>query len=391
MKTIASLSITVALVIGSVSSALAAGDRFSISGIVPGVTDSTRIVLMNVERDEPVKIAETVTTDGFFTLSESVKMPSLCKLSILTKGKKGQYMTRTSPLMMVENTDMKVEFLQPLDVMSESYASETLLKVTGSEAARQFAEYLAVCSEAEVKSKKAGYKGAEKYFETNNDKDTMMKYNALRDEAAAELLAAKKRFIAAHPDYHISAALTFQELMRTFVYSDDELTAMVETVKVCPDTARVSLNNRALEWSKRYSINRLYPDFAVDNDKNEARQFSSYVTPGKYTFIDFWASWCGPCRSAIPHVRKLYNQYAGKMNVYSISCDESEPAWRKAMEKEQMEWTQLRLNPDQLGEASNLYFISSIPRLILLDPHGRIVCSTNSPDEVDKYLEDNLK
>lgn len=391
MKTIASLSISAALVIGSVSSALAAGDRFSISGVVPGVNDSTRIVLMNIERDEPVKIAEAVTTDGAFTLSECVKMPSLCKLSIMTKRKDGLFHSRTAPRMMVDNAVMKIEFLQPLDSMANSYAPESLIKVEGSEAGRQFAEYLDRCLDAEVKSKLAGYNSANKWFETKNDRDTMAKYKAIEKEAAAALLAMQKQFIAEHPDYHISSALTFKELMRTFTYSDNELTAMVETVKVCPDTARVNLSNRALEWSKRYSLDRCYPDFAVDNDKNEAKQFSSYVTPGKYTFIDFWASWCGPCRSAIPHVRKLRSQYADKMNVYSISVDDDEAAWRKAMEHEQMEWTQLRLNPQQIDAASRLYYISTIPRLILLDSMGRIVCSTNLPDEIDEYLSKNLK
>lgn len=390
MKKIASLSISAALVIGSVSSAFA-GDRFSISGTIPGISDSTRVVLLTAESEPAEKVAETFTTDGVFTLTDTVKMPRLYTLAIQPRSKRGDFRTATSPRLMVENVDMKVVFTQPLDSMANSYAPETLIKVEGSEANRQFAEYLAACSEAEVKAKKAGYKSARKWFETNADKDTMAKYEGLKKEAAAELLALKKKFIAEHPAYHISSALTFQELMRTFVYNDAELTAMVETVKVCPDTARVSLSNRALDWSKRYSIDRLYPDFMVDNDKNEAGKFSAYVEPGKWTFIDFWASWCGPCRSAIPHVRKLNEQYAGKMNVYSISCDESEAAWRKAMEQEKMEWKQLRLNPDQMAEASNLYYISAIPRLILLDPQGRIVCSTNSPDEVDEYLSRNLK
>ena len=63
----------------------------------------------------------------------------------------------------------------------------------------------------------------------------------------------------------------------------------------------------------------------------------------------------------------------------------------ESMDKEQMEWTQLRLNPDQLREAGNLYAISAIPRLILIDPEGRIVCSTNLPKEIDAYLEANVK
>ena len=367
-----------------------AGGGFTLSGTLPGVNDSVKVVLVNAERDKAQKIAEVVTTDGTFTLADSVKMPTLCKLNIQTRGKNGEFRTRTSPRLMVENTDMKVSFLASLDSMSNSYVSETLIGVEGSKAQSQFKEYLDACLSAERKADNASYMSAKKYFESNADKDTMMKYTALKKEAAAELLAAQKRFISEHPDYHISSVLTFQELMRTYIYTEPELVTMVETVKVCPDTARVGLNDRALAWSRKYSLGMAYPDFEVNDTNNDTHSFSEYVTPGKYTFIDFWASWCGPCRAAIPHVRKLYNQYAGKMNIYSISCDNDEAAWRKAMDKEQMEWTQLHLNENQMGVVPQLYLLSAIPRLLLFDPEGRIVCSTNSPDEVDEYLAKNI-
>ena len=367
-----------------------AGGGFTLSGTLPGVNDSVKVVLVNAERDKAQKIAEVVTTDGTFTLADSVKMPTLCKLNIQTRGKNGEFRTRTSPRLMVENTDMKVSFLASLDSMSNSYVSETLIGVEGSKAQSQFKEYLDACLSAERKADNASYMSAKKYFESNADKDTMMKYNVLKKEAAAELLAAQKRFISEHPDYHISSVLTFQELMRTYIYTEPELVTMVETVKVCPDTARVGLNERALAWSRKYSLGMAYPDFEVNDTNNDTHSFSEYVTPGKYTFIDFWASWCGPCRAAIPHVRKLYNQYAGKMNIYSISCDNDDAAWRKAMDKEQMEWTQLHLNENQMGVVPQLYLLSAIPRLLLFDPEGRIVCSTNSPDEVDEYLAKNI-
>lgn len=385
MKTIATI-----LAVACAMPALAA-DHFTITGTIPGVTDSTRIVLSNIEREQPEKITEVFTTDGSFILTGSVKMPSLCTISIQPRSKRGGFRTATSPRMMVENTDINVSFRAPIGEMSESYVPDTLLTVTGSEANRQFAEYLASCSAAEDKAKRAGYLTAHKYFESNDNPDTMAIYNALEDKAKAELYAIKQKFIADHPAYHISSALTFKELQNIFVHSEDELTAMVERVSVCPDTARVSLNKRGLDWSKKYALVRKYSDFHVDDTNGEAKQFSSYMEPGQYTFIDFWASWCGPCRAAIPHVRKLHNQYAGKMKVLSISCDESPEAWKKAMDKEQMEWTQLRLNPDQLAEAGNLYAISAIPRLILIDPEGKIVCSTNLPKEIDAYLEANVK
>ncbi|MBD5322338.1 MAG: redoxin domain-containing protein [Bacteroides sp.] len=387
MKNYRILTLTLGAVCGL---SAAAGGGFTLSGTLPGVNDSVRVVLVNAERDKAVKIAETVTTDGTFTLADSVKMPKLCKLNIQTRGKNGEFRSLTSPRLMVENTDMKVSFLAPLDSMSNSHTPETLIGVEGSKAQSQFEEYLDACMAAERKASDASYMSAKKYFESNNNRDTMMKYNELKKVAAAELLATQKRFIAGHPDYHISSVLTYQELMRTFIYTDPELVAMVETVKVCPDTARVGLNDRALAWSRKYSLGMVFPDFEVCDTDKGVHPFSKYVTPGKYTFIDFWASWCGPCRSAIPHVRKLYNGYADKMNVYSISCDSDEAAWRKAMDKEQMEWTQLCLNDDQLSDVAQLYLLSAIPRLLLLDPEGRIVCSTNLPDEVDEYLAKNV-
>lgn len=82
MKTIATI-----LAVACAMPALAA-DHFTITGTIPGVTDSTRIVLSNIEREDPEKIAEVFTTDGSFTLTGSVKMPSLCSVSVFTRGKK---------------------------------------------------------------------------------------------------------------------------------------------------------------------------------------------------------------------------------------------------------------------------------------------------------------
>ncbi|MBO5205174.1 MAG: TlpA family protein disulfide reductase, partial [Prevotella sp.] len=134
-----------------------------------------------------------------------------------------------------------------------------------------------------------------------------------------------------------------------------------------------------------------FTDFAVTTTDKQVKHLSDYVQPGKYTFIDFWASWCGPCRAAIPHVRELYNRYKGKLNVLSISLDEKEPAWRKAMEQEKMEWTQLWLAKDQMEPAARAYYITSIPRLILLNADGEIVVSTHKPDAMSDYLEKAIK
>lgn len=108
---------------------------------------------------------------------------------------------------------------------------------------------------------------------------------------------------------------------------------------------------------------------------------------GQYVLIDFWASWCGPCRAALPKVKKQYEMYKDKgLQVFSVSIDHDEKAWRKAMQEENMPWPQV-LTPD-IDKTMTAYMFSAIPTLYLLDREGKIV---------DKYtgyseeLEERLK
>ena len=391
---LSSLFFVSALAMGSVSPAMA-GDSFTIKGFIPGIADSTKVTLVNVDGADPKMIAEVITTDGNFSFSNSVDMPSMCELSFSQVHNKslGFYRLLSSRIM-VENSDIDVSYTLPFDSIVKAnpfVVNEKFMKVSGSASHDQFAEYLAKCAGAEENVKVIGLKHAGKWMQTKNHPDTMAIYDKMKYEAEAGLTAARRDFIASHPAYHFSAYLTVKELAKIFAYTGDEIKAMVESVKECPDTARVNYVCKAGDRAMKHCLGQKFFDFNVDNTDGVARPMSSYVTPGKYTFIDFWASWCSPCRAAIPHVRKLHEQYAGKLNVYSISCDGEKADWDKAMSEEKMEWTQLRLNPGQIKEPSRAYAISTIPRLILIDPAGRLVCSTYRPIDIDVYLENNLR
>jgi len=109
----------------------------------------------------------------------------------------------------------------------------------------------------------------------------------------------------------------------------------------------------------------------VYNDPNgKAVDIKSFK--GKYVLIDFWASWCGPCRKAIPEVKALYAQYKEKgFEVLSISVDTDNAAWRRAMTEEAMPWPQV-LSPDKNKTLAD-FMIIGIPTLYLIDREGKIV------------------
>jgi len=114
-------------------------------------------------------------------------------------------------------------------------------------------------------------------------------------------------------------------------------------------------------------------------DKN-GKSFTLDGYKGKTVLIDFWASWCGPCRAAVPKLKELYAQYKSKgFDIVSISIDDSKAAWIKAMNEEKMPWLQL-LSPDK-EETMKTFLFSGIPTLYLIDKEGKIVFSFSGLSE----------
>lgn len=126
------------------------------------------------------------------------------------------------------------------------------------------------------------------------------------------------------------------------------------------------------------------PSVSYPNEKGIVKGFDQFK--GKILLIDFWASWCGPCRQAVPKVKELYTKYNGEgLEVVSISIDDSKSAWQKAMTEEKMPWQQW-LSPDK-NETMKKFLFSGIPTLYLIDREGKIIGSyTGFGENVEKNV-----
>ncbi len=144
-----------------------------------------------------------------------------------------------------------------------------------------------------------------------------------------------------------------------------------------------------LEMAAKIQSGKPVPSISYPDVNGKMHGLENYK--GKYLLIDFWASWCGPCRAAIPKVKELYSQYKDKgFDVLSVSIDDDKVAWKKAMKEESMPWEQL-LSPDKDKTMKQFQF-SGIPTMYLIDPAGNIIKSfTGYSPEAEKEIESILK
>ena len=110
---------------------------------------------------------------------------------------------------------------------------------------------------------------------------------------------------------------------------------------------------------------------------------------GKYVFIDFWASWCQPCRIENPNLIKAYKKYGGaKFEIISVSLDKTVEPWLKAVEDDGLNWTLLH---DAMGNSATLYAVETIPNTWLLDKDGKIIKKNLRGNELEQTLAELLK
>lgn len=132
------------------------------------------------------------------------------------------------------------------------------------------------------------------------------------------------------------------------------------------------------------------PDVSLPTTEGTMVSLSSFR--GKYVLLDFWASWCGPCRGENPNVVAAYEKFKNKnFTIYSVSLDNNKEAWEKAVKDDGLTWTQVSDLRGWSSTAANTYSVQSIPTNFLIDPNGRIIARNLRGEQLEETLEEVLK
>lgn len=152
--------------------------------------------------------------------------------------------------------------------------------------------------------------------------------------------------------------------------------------------AQVAQLEQGLKDYVDFKENNIAPEIAFPNPEGEVMKLSSLR--GKYVLIDFWASWCGPCRVENPNVVRLYNKYKGdKFEIFSVSLDKDGDKWKKAIEADGLIW---KYHVSELAgwetDVVQKYQFSGIPHTVLIDPKGKIIAEKLRGPSLERKLQE---
>lgn len=369
----------------------------TVNGQVVGNVDSCMVTLVDCENPQKSKalVSSKFVGENFSLSAQVGKTPRFARLSFSVRNQKGFWGWATELRLFLDGSPITVKIDKNVleqDVMWQKKQAlinqpDGKIIVEAGKAQASYADYLAFVRASSISADSASYAEASAWFANNGDEDAIKDYKQ-RNEAAAAVFEAKRNdYIRLHPDAPITAALVAQYAYKPFSYDLEVFNQQYVSLANNPDTMHVNFIQRNLDYFRSHANGAIYTDFIAETKDGKSVQLSSLMKPGKMMLIDFWASWCGPCRSAIPKVKQMAKDYTSKLEVVSCSVDEKKEAWLKAEKEEAMPWTQLFLPLSKLEKAAMAYSISSIPRLVLIGADGKVLCITHSPEIIKRYLK----
>jgi peroxiredoxin len=361
---------TYLLAVAAVFAACNSGNKgYIVTGTVEGAADGDTVYLETVEGRQFVKLDSAVVKGGTFTFKGTQDSTVNRYISYKAEGKDGVAID-----FFLENGDIKIN-------LSQDNNSAT---GTANNNAYQ-----------EIRAQVNGLnKQMMTIYESMSDTTLTPEQRDAKGKEMDTLEGKMTDAIKAGINKNITNVVGILLLKQNYYYmSVEELEPLMAQIPAAYDNDAVITKIKGnVEKMKATAVGQKFTDFEMKTPEGKAVKLSDYVGKGKVVLIDFWASWCGPCRREMPNLVEAYKNYKNKnFEIVGVSLDQNGEAWKDGIAKLNITWPQMSDLQYWNSEGAKLYAVSSIPHTVLIDGEGTIIARGLHGEELQEKLAEVIK
>ena len=336
---------------------------YKVTGTVEGMPDG-KAIIATVNGSTLDTLAKADVKNGSFEFTGNVSEPTGAYIMVI-----GQ---RGAIPFMLENANITIS------------AGQAGLTVTGSEGQKIYDQFMAINATAQQEAMKL----QQEFQAANGDQAKIQAIQEAYAKLMTDVQAKETELIKANPDSYVSAFVIASGMGQM------EYEQLKERYNLLGEKAKAGAQGKAIAAQiaklESTAIGQIAPNFTITTPEGES--ISLYDIKGKVKLIDFWASWCGPCRGENPHVVEIYKEYHPKgLEIFGVSLDNNKEAWVKAIADDGLVWKHGSDVKGWHSAPAQLYSVTGIPHTVLLDENNKIIAKNLRGDELKQKIAELLK
>ena len=362
--------LTYLLAAAAVFAACNSGNQgYTVTGTIEGATDGDTVFLQTVEGRQLVKLDSAVITNGTFTFKGTQDTAANRYLTYNPTGAEGMIMD-----FFLENGKINIK----LNGKSSSATGTANNDI-----------YQAIRTQLnELDSQ------MENIYTSMTDTALTDQQREAKGKEMSALESKMMEVAKAGISQNITNAVGVHLLKSNYYYLDvKELDPLMPQIPATySNDATIIRIKENVEKMKATAVSQKFTDFEMQTPEGKTVKLSDYVGKGKTVLVDFWASWCGPCRREMPNLVEAYAKYKNKnFEIVGVSLDQNGDSWKEAIDKLNITWPQMSDLKYWNNEGAKLYAVSSIPHTVLIDGDGIILARGLHGEELQEKLAEVLK